>query len=174
MFRLFFYPVFDSYALVAVVAFLLAALLLIGPGREKTGRRQRAAIAVLRASVIAMVLLAMLRPTLVYTHTEKQAATLVVLVNQSRSMTVPDAVGNKTRWDALRAALADAVPALARLQSDFKLKAYTFDSEVHEVRAEGARSSFPTSPMAARPLSGRRSRKCFGARRASGCWGWCC
>ena len=51
--------------------------------------------------VIALVVLAMLRPTLIYTQTKKQAATLVVLADQSRSMSVPDAVGNKTRWQAV-------------------------------------------------------------------------
>jgi hypothetical protein len=146
MFRLFFYPVFDSYLLVAVVALVLAGLMLFGPSREKTRRGQRAAIALLRAVVIALVLLAMLQPTLVYTHTEKQAATLVVLVDQSRSMTVADAVGGKTRWDALRFALTDAAPALAKLQKDFTLKAYTFDGDVHEVRAERGDVKLPDKP----------------------------
>ena len=174
MFRLFFYPVFDSYLLVAAVALLLAGLMWFGPSREKMGRGHRVAIALLRAVVVALVLLAMLRPTLVYTHTEKQAATLVVLVDQSRSMTVPDAVGDKTRWDALRLTLTDAAPALAKLQNEFELKAYTFDSDVHEARAEKARSNCPTSRPAGKPPSARRSTKCCGAKPANGCWAWCC
>ncbi len=146
MFRLYFYPVFDSYLLVAAVALLLLGLMWFGPSREKTGRGRRAMIALLRAVVIAMVLLLMLRPTLVYTHTEKQAATLVVLVDQSRSMSVPDAVGDTTRWNALRSALGDAAPALAKLQDEFELKAYTFDADVHEVRAERGKIELPEKP----------------------------
>ncbi len=146
MFRLFFYPVFDSYLLVAAVALLLAGLMWFGPSREKTGRGHRVAIALLRAVVIALVLLAMLRPTLVYTHTEKHAATLVLLVDQSRSMTVPDAVGDRTRWDALRLALTDAAPALAKLQDQFDLKAYAFDSDVHEVRVKKGDVELPDKP----------------------------
>ena len=146
MFRLFFYPLFDSYLLVAAVALLLAGLLWFGPSREKTGRGHRAAIALLRGAVIALVLLLMLRPTLVYTHTEKQAATLVILVDQLRSMTVPDAVGNKTRWDALRGALDDAASALAKLQDEFELKAYTIDADAHEVRAERGKLELPEKP----------------------------
>ena len=88
----------------------------------------------------------MLRPTLIYTQTKKQAATLVVLADQSRSMSVPDAVGNKTRWEALRDALGDAAPALARLQRDFELKAYTFDAELHEAAAEGGKIQLPEKP----------------------------
>ena len=103
-------------------------------------------LALLRVVVIVAVVLAMLRPTLIYTQTKKQAATLVVLADQSRSMSVPDAVGNKTRWEALRDSLADAAPALARLQRDFELKAYTFDAELHEAAAESGKIQLPEKP----------------------------
>ena len=146
MFHLSLDPVFDSYLLVAVVAMVLVGLMWFGPSREKAGRRQRVALALLRAIVIGLVILAMLRPTLIYTQTKKQAATLVVLADQSRSMSVPDAVGNKTRWQALRDALNDAAPALAKLQRDFELKAYTFDADLHEVGAEGGKIQLPEKP----------------------------
>ena len=175
MFRLSLYPVFDSYLLVAVVALLLAGLMWFGPSREKVGRGHRVVLALLRAAVIALVVLAMLRPTLIYTQTKKQAATLVVLADQSRSMSVPDAVGNKTRWEALRGALADAAPALAKLQRDFELKAYTFDAELHEV---GRRRRQDRTAREARGTADRHrggaGRRAAAARRASGCWAWCC
>lgn len=146
MFRLTSYPIFDSYLLVVVVAIALVGLMWFGPSRQKIGRWHRVMLALLRAAVIALVILAMLRPTLIYTQTKKQAATLVVLADQSRSMTVPDAVGNKTRWDALRGALGDAAPALAQLQRDFELKAYTFDADLHAARAEGGKIELPEKP----------------------------
>ena len=146
MFRLSFYPVFDSYLLVAAVALVLVGLMWFGPSRDKTSRWHRVAIALLRAAVIVMILLAMLRPTLIYTQTKKQDATLVVLADQSRSMSVPDAVGNKTRWDALRDALTDAAPALAKLQNEFELKAYTFAADVHEARVEKGVIELPDKP----------------------------
>ncbi len=132
-------------------------------------------LALLRAAVIALVVLAMLRPTLIYTQTKKQAATLVVLADQSRSMSVPDAVGNKTRWEALREALADAAPALAKLQRDFELKAYAFDADVHEA---GRRERQDRTARQARGTADRHrrgaGRRAAAARRASGCWAWCC
>ena len=146
MVRLSFYPVFDSYLLVVAVALLLLGLMWFGPSGEKTGRTHRVILALLRAAVIALVLLAMLRPTLIYTETKKQPASLVVLVDQSRSMSVPDAVGNKTRWDSLRGALTDAAPALAKLQRDFEIKAWTFDADVHEVGVERGRIELPVKP----------------------------
>jgi hypothetical protein len=146
MFRLSLNPIFDSYLLVAVVTLLLAGLMWFGPSREKIGRRHQVMLALVRAAVIALMVLAMLRPTLIYMQTKKQSATLVVLADQSRSMSVPDAVGNKTRWQALRGTLQNAAPALAKLQRDFELKSYAFDAEVHEAAAEDGRIELPEKP----------------------------
>ncbi|MEN6458704.1 MAG: hypothetical protein ABFC63_07215 [Thermoguttaceae bacterium] len=146
MFHLTLNPVFDSYLLVAVVVLALTGLLWFGPSRQKTPRPHRLMLAMLRAGVIALLAMAMLRPTLVYTQTHKQAATLLVLADQSRSMSVPDAIGGKTRWQALRGALGDAASELERLRRDFELRAYTFDSELHEVDAEGGKVRLPEKP----------------------------
>jgi uncharacterized membrane protein len=141
-----FYPIADSYLLVAGAAIVLLALLALGPARSKTTPRRRLALAALRLAIIALVLLAMLRPTLVYTETKKQAATLVVLADQTRSMTVPDALGGKSRYQVLQKALADAQPALARLTQEFELKAYTFDAEAHAARVSGGTIALPEKP----------------------------
>ena len=148
MFRLSFYPIFDSYLLAALVVLLLGGLLWFIPSRERTTRRQRTMLVLLRGAVIALVALAMLRPTLIYTRTTRQAATLVVLADQSRSMTVPDAVGGKTRWQALRNALdsAAAVKELGAVARDFELKAYTFDDALHEAGVEDGRIALPDKP----------------------------
>ncbi|MEN6452469.1 MAG: hypothetical protein ABFC96_18425 [Thermoguttaceae bacterium] len=146
MFHLTLNPVFDSYLLVAVVAIVLAGLLWFGPSRERIARRNRVLLALLRAVVIALVAMAMLRPTLIYTQTKKQAATLVVLMDQSRSMLVPDAVGGKTRWEALRRAVTDAAGAFKKLAREFELKAYTFDADLHEAHAEEGKIQLPDKP----------------------------
>ncbi|MGA2030792.1 MAG: hypothetical protein ABSG68_00920 [Thermoguttaceae bacterium] len=145
MFRLFFYPVAESYPLVVVLALLLTGLLALGP-RRGTALRRRIALALLRAGVIALAVLALLRPTLVYTETRKEKATLVVLADQTRSMSVRDALGGKSRWDALRNALSEAAPALGELSRDFELKAYTFDAETHPVESEGGKIKLPSTP----------------------------
>ncbi len=132
------YPLADSYLLVAVVAIvLLGLMLLIGPGHGRIAWPRRAALAALRIAVIVMVLAAMLRPTVIYTEIKKQSATLLLLADKSRSMSVPDAISDKTRWEALRHTVADATPALAELAEDFELKAYTFDAGVHPLEVDG-------------------------------------
>jgi len=125
------YPIADSYLLVGIAALVLLGLLLVGPAREKVAGPRRRVLAGLRLAVVVLVILAMLRPTLVYTRTEHEAATFVVLADRSRSMTVPDEVGGKTRWEALRHTLAGAQGALAALDEDLEVAAFTFDAEAH-------------------------------------------
>ncbi|MEX2559296.1 MAG: hypothetical protein WD403_05240, partial [Pirellulales bacterium] len=48
-------------------------------------------------------------------------------------MLVVDAVGRKSRWDALRSALEEALPRMARLAKEVEVKVYAFDSEPHSL-----------------------------------------
>ena len=57
---------------------------------------QWAALVGLRLVVVLLTLLAMLRPTLVYTKVEPQQASLVLLVDGSRSMQVADSLGDQS------------------------------------------------------------------------------
>jgi len=147
MFRLYLYPIADSYLVVALAAMVLLVLLaLVRPSREKARRGRRVALALLRAGVIALVLLAMLRPTLVYTETKKQSATVLLLADRSRSMSVPDSLGGKPRWEILRRAVEDAKPALRALAKDFELKAYTFDTQAHSAGGAEGKIDLPETP----------------------------
>ncbi len=148
MFRLSFYPIGGSYLLVAGAGLVLVLLLAIGPRAGRLDRLQRAGLVALRAVVILLVILAMLRPTLVYTRTEKQQATLVVLVDRSRSMSVRDSLGNRTRWQALGEALDGAAGALGKLAEDFEVRVYAFDAEVEQLPlAAGSPLQLPDEPQ---------------------------
>lgn len=138
MVRLSFYPVGgDSYLLVAAAAAVLLALLMVGPARGRATRRRRLVLAGLRLAVIVLVIVALLRPTLVYTRTTKQSATLVILADQSRSMSVPDEVNGQSRWEAMRRTLRDAQGALQVLGEDVEIKGYSFDATTRPVEVSG-------------------------------------
>jgi hypothetical protein len=142
-----FYPVGDDgFLLVGLVALVLLALLALGPGRAKASAPRRATLFVLRLGVVLLVLLAMLRPTLVYFTMTKQPATLVIMLDKSRSMTVTDEVGGRSRWEAERRTLADARSALAKLGKDIEVKAYTFDGELHPVDVVGGQLQVESQP----------------------------
>ena len=133
--------------MVAVLAVALLGLLALGPPRFRLGGGRRVAIYLLRLAVVAFIILAMLRPTFIYTEISKQAATLVVLADQSRSMSVPDAFGGrKTRWEALRDSLDDARNGLARIADDFEVRAFTFDATTHPAESENGKIILPQKP----------------------------
>lgn len=144
--QLFFYPIADSYLLVVSIGLVLLALLALGPRPDKASRRRRVTLAALRTATIALVLLAMLRPTLVLTESKKEKATLVVLADQTRSMSVRDGLSGKSRWESLRSALAEAAPALGQLAREFEIKAYTFDSATHPSEVKGGKVALPDAP----------------------------
>ncbi len=146
MVRLSCYPVGGSYLLVALVALALVALVAIWPVRQGTSRAKRLALAAIRIGVIVLLVLAMLRPTLVYTETKKQSASLIVMADRSRSMSVPDSIGGKTRWEILRRTLDDGRTALAALAEDFEVKAYSFAAELEPSEIVDGRIALPDAP----------------------------
>ena len=128
------------------MALVLGGLLLLAPARARLTPRRRLVLAAVRAAVIGLVVLAMLRPTLVYTETKKEKATLVVLADQSRSMSVPDALAGKTPLGGACAAPDEAAPALRDLPRDFEVKAYAFDEQVHPAEVADGKIALPERP----------------------------
>lgn len=147
MMQLSLYPIAGSYLLVAGVAIALLGLLFIGPPRGRISRGRRWLLLGLRLAVFLLVIAAMLRPTLIYTEVSKQAATLVVLADQSRSMSVPDALGGrKTRWEALRDSLRDAREGLQLIADDFEVRAFTFNAVAVPAEIDGGEIVLNDSP----------------------------
>ncbi len=146
MVRLSFYPVADSYLWVIVAAAAMLALLAVLPRRTGMTRQRQITLVAIRAFVIVLVVLAMLRPTLVYTKTDLQRATLLVLADQSRSMGVRDSAGGRSRWEMLRRTLNDARSTLAAIDETFELKALTFDAEPHPVAVTAGTVELPEEP----------------------------
>ena len=133
-----------GYLLWAVIAAALLALLRIGA--VGVIQRRRRVLLGLRLAAIVVALLVMLRPAIVYTHVKKQSASLLILLDQSRSMQVGDGFGDSSRWATLRTVLADAAPTLAGLAEDLELKFYVLDTNVAAVEADAAVPQLPDSP----------------------------
>lgn len=126
-------PVGGLLLVILIAIGLVALVIALRPSRTSTTMFRRRVLLGLRLAAVALVLLAMLRPTLVHTSTKKQSATLVILCDQSRSMSVSDAVNNQTRWESLRGVLQDAASTLQDLSEDLELQIYTFDTEPRAV-----------------------------------------
>jgi hypothetical protein len=136
-----------GWPMVIAVAIVLVGLLLVRPRHVRLAARQWAALVALRLAVVLLTLIAMLRPTLIYTKVEPQQASLVLLVDGSRSMQVADSLGDRSRWDSMKVLLEAAAPDIARLAETWDVKAYEFADDVRKLDVRTGRL-----PLAAGPL----------------------
>lgn len=136
-----------GYAFVAGVGGVLLLLLLLGPARDRVSGRRRLTLVLLRLGVIALVLLAMLRPARLVPRIDKRPDLLLMLVDRSRSMLTDDVEGGKTRWQAAEELLDAAQGVLAEVRDDLQVKLYGFDAGAHvQPVGEDGRLHFPDPP----------------------------
>jgi uncharacterized membrane protein len=138
-----FEPVFESYAAVAVILAAMAIPLFLAPTYRRLSSRRRAGLIGIRVAVLLLVLLAMLRPTCTSTTVRPQAAALLVLFDQSRSMQFPHVAAGKSRWQAQVESLRRAEAELGKLPAEMQLKIYGYDRELHAVRFAEGRMTLP-------------------------------
>src|SRR5690349_4075395 len=139
-----FQPV-GSVTTVIVVTAVLLGLLLVRPRHVQLLKRQWAALIGLRLTVVLLMLLALLRPSLVYTKVEPVAASLVMLVDSSRSMQVADSLGNKPRWDSVKQLLAGSEKDLATISKKLSVAVYEFDGQARKVTMEDGKINLPAT-----------------------------
>lgn len=139
-------PIFDSYLAVLIIAGALIALLLVRPTYRALSRGQWGTLLALRAAVILLLVTAMLGPTHVSTTREPQTAVAVVLFDKSRSMQLPDASGDRSRWEGQRQTLQQAEPLLSELAEKLKIKVYAYDARLHAIAWEGDALQLPKTP----------------------------
>ena len=116
------------------VALGLVLVMLVGPATDRISRKKRLSLFVLRCATAILLLLIMCRPTLVATVTERIPGSLVLLLDNSRSMQIADSLNNASRWNALKAVLADSQEQLSELSDTWDLKIYQFDESTKPVQ----------------------------------------
>ncbi|MEX1042578.1 MAG: glutamine amidotransferase [Pirellulaceae bacterium] len=139
-------PLFESYLLVGVLVLGLIALLLVPPTFQQLSWRRKQVLILLRGLAILLIALAMLRPTWVRSVKRPQSAVLAILFDTSRSMTVPDAQGGSSRWDAQTAALRNLESELSGLGDNIDVLVYGFGEDAVEVPFEDGALVLPEEP----------------------------
>ena len=101
---------------------------------------------VIRLVVIALVLLAMLRPTRISSSKKPQLATAVIMFDQSLSMT-QSSTGQGSRWEDQLETLRRCEPALKKLAEKLEIKIYGYDQQLHPVEFVDGKITFPEKPV---------------------------
>ncbi len=139
------HPVIDPLA-IAIVVLVLVALLSLRPRFGNLTRGRWAVLVALRLAVVLLTLIAMLRPEWVYTKVTPQRASLVLLVDDSRSMQVADSLGDAPRWDTVKSLLAASASDLEKLSETWDTNAYRFDKNTAPLRIESGQIELPPAP----------------------------
>lgn len=140
-------PVLESYLIVAVIVAALMAVVFAPMTFQSLNPFRRRVLRGLRIAVILLLALAMLRPTAITTDSQQQTAVLIVLLDTSSSMQLPNAGGDgKTRWEALREFAGNAERLLAQLDESLEIRVYGFDEQLTELDWNGRRLTLPQEP----------------------------
>ncbi len=135
-----------SWPVVLAATAVLLGLLFVRPRHVQLLTRQWATLIGMRLVVVLLLLFALLRPSFVYTKVEPVQASLVLLVDGSRSMQVADSLGDKSRWDAMKLLLDAAAKDLAKLGEKWNITAYEFDSETKKLELQNGRLTLGAAP----------------------------
>lgn len=139
-------PIFESYLVVALIAGCLIAGLWITPNFASTSRTRARVLRGLRLATILCLVMTMLRPALVHTSVRLEPSTIAILLDASRSMSVPD-VDERSRWDAMRRAFTQG---LARREAagsgHVDVQTYLFSEGARIASAAGKGWVLPDAP----------------------------
>ncbi|WP_425617317.1 glutamine amidotransferase [Anatilimnocola sp. NA78] len=139
-------PVLGSYWAVALIAAGLIALLALGPRYGKLSWRRKAVLTGLRLGIILLVVIALLRPTKMTTVKTPRTSVVIVMVDTSRSMQLPNGRGEITRWQAQQQAIASIESQLTNLGPDLELRTYQYDSRLQPWEIKNGKLILPDEP----------------------------
>ena len=103
--------------------------------RVTTGRWRWFALG-LRLFAVLLCLVAALRPSVVISEKSKQSASLVVLLDRSRSMSIGDERAAQSRWNMALKTMEELRQAVKDLPPDLDVKVFRFDTELREDKPE--------------------------------------
>jgi uncharacterized membrane protein len=117
---------------IGLAAIGLLAAQLIRPSLVDLAWRRRIALAACRSTTIALALVMLLRPGCVTTVQKQQSALLIVQADLSRSMQLPHAAADVSRWEKMSQMFAANAERLKRLeQNSISVKWFGFDNQLY-------------------------------------------
>ena len=116
------------------IAALLATVLVTYPKRlQHLSTFYRRLLLTLRFASAVVLMLAMIRPAIQFTETDKKSSVLAILGDKSRSMGTADGPGGITRRQALLKTMAECKQQIEKLGKEIEIRYFDFDNELHPV-----------------------------------------
>lgn len=142
-------PITGSYWFVlTIVVLLLVVLWKVQAQGERLPNRGGSVLLFLRFLAVCLLLVAMLRPMLVFTKEQRLASTLNILVDCSESMSRADEMSGNTRFQVARETLISAQEKLRRFQEQTEVQCFAFDAELHNLAIKSGKiENLPKHPV---------------------------
>ncbi len=137
-----FSPFGSNWFIPLIIVALLSALIIWGVwGNTRLSRGKKIALLALRFGVIAALFWILIRPSTVVTIKDKEAASVAILVDSSRSMGIVDCQPKSepprspsSRYAAAVDTLKKSESSLKQLNQSVDLKSFAFDKDLYPVR----------------------------------------
>ncbi len=140
------HPVGGYWFVAMIAAVLLVVLARVAPRHIEVPFGKLLTLKGLRLLAILLLLFALLRPTLQFTRTTPEEATLLVLADISRSMQVEDSLDNRSRFDAVKLVLGDSDDFFRKLSTNWNVRAYSFGDSLESVEYDDGQFKLPDQP----------------------------
>lgn len=139
-------PVADWWIIVAIFA-VMAAALWAGPSFASLTSRQKRKLFVIRLVLIALALLAMLRPGIVSMISQRQSAVLAIMLDFSRSMKLSHLSTGPTRWKAMSNLINENRDRIEEIRDqNIDVRFYAFGNRLKPLEAVEGLPAFPDEP----------------------------
>ncbi len=140
-------PVATWWILIAIVG-VLAAALLAGPGFARLTVQQNRRLFLIRLGLIALAVIALLRPGIVSTVQQKQSAVLAIMLDYSRSMKLSHRSTGPNRWGAMTGMIRDNQERLAALRDqNIDVRFFAFGNRLKPLELTDGLPTFPEEPL---------------------------
>lgn len=128
-----------AYLLVALIAIALLAAWTASIFFTRLSPPRRIVLASLRLALIFILIFVLLRPSHIVTENEKQSATLLLLLDKSRSMQIQDTSSGSSRWQQMRKLLSTLKEPLSRMRDEKEIEVnfYAFDRGATAIELDG-------------------------------------
>jgi uncharacterized membrane protein len=138
---------FGMSAMLAGFALLIVAVVILY--RHTTARTTsgfKSILILLRFAILALLLFCLLKPVLITSSAKPRDSYMGILIDNSRSMMLPDVIRSKSRGDVATEMLFGKAGLVEQLSEDFTVRAFAFDrsarsiSEPTELTFDGTRT----------------------------------
>ncbi len=141
-----FQPVLNPIAMSILFGAALL-MLLIGPSFANLTRSRRWTLSLIRLGVIALALLAMVRPGCIEKIQKNQSAVLLFLIDSTRSMQLPHIDDNSTRWGTTVEMVRENQSRFKKLaENKIDVRVFTFDNQIQPIEIEDGVIKLPDQP----------------------------